>query len=164
MQKHYYENHQHVAVVLTTKYGFKYTGIGDNAEECFLKETNFPERVFIHPMYCSYSMDSCKGIGGWINRPHDISFRSNYKDLKEQENAFAKLCCYLDEHSKKVDVVLTIENLILTLESLEEKRLTLIAMALDKNVSIESKKSIPLIYRNLIEYQSTLTYLIPLIK
>ena len=97
-EKPYYMNYKEATETLINKYGFKYTGKGDNAEECFYKEGARPERVFIHPMHCSFSMDSHSGVYGWQNRPHQVSFNSNYRSESSQKEALLKLFDYLDKH------------------------------------------------------------------
>lgn len=96
---HYYPEYKHIIEVLTKKYGFKYTGIGENCEECFYRDSYKPEKIFVHTMFCSYRMDSHGGLYGWKNRPHDVSFRSNRRSKKSQERAFEELCSYLDQYS-----------------------------------------------------------------
>lgn len=55
METHFYKNWELVKKALTEKYGFEYTGIGDNAEECFYKKNrNIEEYVYIHNQHCGY--------------------------------------------------------------------------------------------------------------
>ena len=99
---HYYPNYKKVKKILTKKYGFRYTGIGDNAEECFYKAGVKPESIYIHTMFCSYSMNSHAGGSGYENRPHDISFQTEHNN---HELSFAKLCNYLDKVYLEMGVI-----------------------------------------------------------
>lgn len=94
--KHFYKEHEMVKEVLTSKYGFEYTGLGDNSEECFHKSGSNPESIYIHPMFCSYSMDSSDAIYGWRIRHHDQHFPSNHKSETSQTESFSRLLNYLD--------------------------------------------------------------------
>ena|ERR1035437_761460 len=165
MAHHYYKNHKSVVELLTTRYGFTYTGIGDNYEECFFKDGECPEYVFVHSMSCSYSMYSSKAALN-TNKKHEISFRSDYENEESQNSAFVKLLAYLEEHSKKPENILLMTNQNITgyFNFLEKKRQELVKMALDKSLDRKSKEVIPAIYGNLIAYQSTLSYIISLIK
>ena len=98
-QKHHYKNHEHVISVLTTKYGFTYTGIGDNAEECFFKDSRTPERIYVHSMHCSYDMSSSREI--MAPRLHSVCFQSRSQRDQEQEKAFNQLLAHLDKVTVK---------------------------------------------------------------
>ncbi|MCE9585050.1 hypothetical protein K8Q94_00275 [Candidatus Nomurabacteria bacterium] len=96
-KKHFYKNHEHVIYVLTTKYGFEYTGIGNNYEECFFKDSETPERIFIHPMFCSYHMYESRKI--LSPRLHHVCFESDIKNKQKQKEAFNKLLLYIDKYT-----------------------------------------------------------------
>ncbi|MES2224864.1 MAG: hypothetical protein V4478_02660 [Patescibacteria group bacterium] len=93
--KHFYKNHQEVISILTQDYGFRYDGIGDNAEECFRKVSDKPETIFIHPMFCSYYMASSSDL--FAERFHKFEIESDRKSEKSQLIAFRKLLIHLDE-------------------------------------------------------------------
>lgn len=163
-EKHCYKNYMHVISILTLQYGFEYTGIGPNREECFHKEsTTCSEAIFIHPMSCSYMMDP-PGLFGWKNRLHSVSFNSGFDNHKEQEIAFKELCLYLDKFSIKEESVLTKEHLESKFMLLEEMRLNLVKLATDREVSVDHKKLIPTIYGYLIHCQSTVSFVLSKLK
>ncbi len=91
--QHYYKNHLHVKSVLTTKYGFVYSGTGDNSEECFSKNSPTPEQVYIHPMFCSHHKSGVK-----------VRFPSDRTSEEDQEKAFNELIVHLDRVTVKVKV------------------------------------------------------------
>lgn len=94
-QKHDYPNHAHVISVLTNLYGFKYTGLGDNYEECFSRGYNTPETIFIHRMHCSYY----KAVSPQISaeRINIFERRTSYHSESEQLSAFNRLLAHLDD-------------------------------------------------------------------
>lgn len=146
------------------RYGFRYTGIGDNGEECFYNDSLRPERIFVHPMFCSYSMDSSRGTDGYKNRPHDVSFPSGFHNEEEQEKAFSKLLAYMGDVTIKQPIVASKEDIAGTLLYLEEERLKLVDMTLSNKISVEGKKLIPQIYGSVISYQTTLSHLMAFVK
>jgi len=163
MRDHIYKDHAHVIDVLTNQYGFEYTGIGDNGEECFHKQVGLSEAIYVHPMFCSYRMDSSNNISNnpWQNKPHDVSFKSIYEIESTHKAAFKRLCAYLDDYTVPVPNQWKIEN---TLKSIEARRQELVDMALDPNVNVDVKKQIPEIYEKVIEFQTTLTHIMAHLK
>lgn len=155
-EKHCYKNYLSVIAILTTQYGFKYTGIGDNGEECFHKKNEgHDETAYVHPMFCSYHCHS-KNL--------HPDFKSDFNNQKEQEIAFKELCVYLDRFSKKEELPLTKEILQAQLDLLEEQRIEIVKIATNTEISIDSKKVIPLIYKYLIECQSTVSFTMSKLK
>ena len=113
MRNHYYKNHEHVISVLTKEYGFKYTGLGDNYEECFFKDSKTPEQIYVHPMGCSYYMFESKH---WSSgRIHSADFQSNRDNEKDQEKAFMALLVHLDKFTVPFDVK-TLQQLLISVE------------------------------------------------
>jgi hypothetical protein len=107
-RKHFYENHEEVIEILTTKYGFTYTGLGDNYEECFHKDSDTPETIFVHPMFCSYYMSVGRH---WSDkRVHEVEFKSNHRVVREQKNAFHLLCAHLDKFTIELPQVAIVEK------------------------------------------------------
>lgn len=156
--KHCYKNHEHVIAILTKEFGFKYNGVGDNGEECFYKDGPTPETIFIHPMFCKYYMDVSHHI--FAERIHRAEFKSDFDSQSQQKAAFLKLLAHIEGITKKPQTCLSKEDILIEIEVLEKKREELIQMALNPAVSIDSKKMIPLIYKAVIECQTTVRYLI----
>lgn len=153
MEKHYYKEWMHVQHVLTSQYGFEYTGIGNNAEECFHRKGDRNEQIYVHTMFCSYYMDG-PGPDKWMNRPHDIHIKSNYNSEEEQALAFRKLLVYLDEYSpvqpynkrRKGKPDRAQSQYETSMRALEDQRSYLIDMAANPNISLEAKEYIPSMY------------------
>jgi hypothetical protein len=168
MEKHCYKNHHEVIAILTLQYGFAYTGLGDNSEECFYKKTKeFSERVFVHPMFCSYSMDPSRE--GLSKRVHDVMFRSGFHDQKEQETAFLKLLAYLSEHSKepalpKKEMPRDMQLIYQKVDEMTRVKASLITMAANAHTDEAVKNMIPSVYGNITQYQSTLFEVLSLIR
>lgn len=149
---HAYQNHAHVILVLTTQYGFTYTGLGDNYEECFHKHSSTPEQVFVHPMHCSHYMDGAPTV----IHPHSrkANFESEISDQESQAVAFRKLIVHLDQFTVKIPLVLTAaqieEQIQKGLAGLEATKIHLQDIVTDRN--FDTTKLIPAIYKNLTEY------------
>lgn len=94
-EKHCYKQYGHIIYILTKEFGFKYTGIGDNGEECFYKESDTPERIYVHPMFCSYNMSM--GNSWDAERKYCFHFKSGFNSQSEQEVAFEKLINHLKQ-------------------------------------------------------------------
>lgn len=153
MEKHYYEKHWHVRHILTNDYNFNYTGVGDNGEECFFKKGFLrDERLYVHPMFCSYSMDGPNPQQSWVNRAHDIHIKSNPNSQTSQEDTFRELLKYLDIHSSPRNYNIRVKKqraqaqLETSMEVFEKQRISLIDMARNPNVSLEAKSFIPDMY------------------
>lgn len=164
MKDHFYKNHQEICDVLTKKYGFEFTGVGDNSEESFRKDSERPETIWIHPMHITYYRNSSRGWEGYKNRTDHFYQKTDLRNEEDQKKAFENLCKHLDGCTQKPRVDLTKESITTILKLMDQKRLELIDMALDHDFNIESKKKIPAIYENLIEYQSTLSYVLSCMK
>lgn len=89
-----YKNHAQVISVLTTQYGFTYDGLGDNFEECFFKDSETPEQIYVHRMFCSYYMSTSREQVA--PRIHHAEFRSKYDSESEQRTASTQLLLHLD--------------------------------------------------------------------
>lgn len=100
-RKHFYKNYEEVISILTKDYGFSYNGIGDNAEECFTKDSDTPETIFIHPMFCSYYKASSREISA--SRLYDFNSNSDHKNERSQTIAFQKLVIHLNEVALQED-------------------------------------------------------------
>ena len=100
-KKHFYKNHQHVISVLTANYGFKYQGLGDGSEECFYKDSQTPEKIYVHPSGCSYIMYSSRAI--MASRLNPANFPSKYESERSQEKAFTELLAHLDKYTVLVE-------------------------------------------------------------
>lgn len=98
MDKHCYKEYEYAIATLVKDYGFKYTGIGDNCEECFYKcsANGMEETIFVHPMFCSYYMNQ---KNYWNNRINTFRVNSDFNDHSEQKKVFRKLLCHLDDFS-----------------------------------------------------------------
>lgn len=117
-REHYYENHEEVIKILTTEYGFRYTGLGDNYEECFYKDSDTPEQIYVHPMFCSYYMSI--GRHWSARRIHEANFKSNHSNAKEQKIAFRKLLVHLDEFTVRQPVV-TVKDKVIDNKTVPQK-------------------------------------------
>lgn len=93
--KHCYKQYGHIIYILTKHFGFEYTGIGDNGEECFYKESDTPERIYVHPMFCSYSMSM--GREWNAERKYEFNCNSGLNSQSEQEVAFENLINHLKQ-------------------------------------------------------------------
>lgn len=94
-EKHCYRDYENVIAVMTSKYGFEYTGLGDNMEECFHKQTDTHETCFIHPMFVHYYMAADKLWNS--ERLYDFNIETKFEAVYEQRKAFALLCNHLDK-------------------------------------------------------------------
>lgn len=94
-EKHCYKDYENVIAVMTSRYGFEYTGFGDNMEECFHKYTDKPETCFIHPMFCHYYMAANKLWNS--ERLHEFTINTKFDAIDEHRKAFAFLCNHLDK-------------------------------------------------------------------
>lgn len=99
-EKHYYQNHAHVINVLTEQYGFEYKGIGNNYEECFHKKAEIAERIYVHPMFCSYYQDGSPTYP--FIKPSRVEFPSDRTSQRSQEDAFLELCVHLNKVTRRV--------------------------------------------------------------
>ncbi len=82
---HCYTDYKHVIDVLTKEFGFEYDGIGDNGEECFYKNSNTPEKIYVHPMLCSYTMRDGKEWNS--NEKYGFRIQSEFNSQSEQKEA-----------------------------------------------------------------------------